>query len=393
MANSRKDHKGRKLREGESWLRNKGKIYDFAAVARQDAAGILITYAQKEEVNELNGDLTMASLFSDFPFEMNGSVVICDDDKVVSTNRQELTARSIEEAKSQYKNKFEVDENGIVHLRSETGNWFGRREKIKDYDAYIFFPESQVYITRNIICVIYVLLALLLFLLYRVNRSRTEKRSILQDQKRLRVINALGHAYASISLVNLKTEEIEILKSSGNMKPDQKGDMLFKAHQEELIRQVIAEPFQKAYWEFVDISTVAKRLEGQAAQRNIVFHIETESAVLSGVPHVLEEMIYNLCDNAIRYNKDNGSVTLKVEKHPDDITVTVADTGIGIPYGEQERVFERFYRVSRSRSKEIDGTGLGLSIVKHGALLHQATVKMESEVDKGTTIRLIFPNK
>lgn len=139
--------------------------------------------------------------------------------------------------------------------------------------------------------------------------------------------------------------------------------------------------------------TVAKRLEGQAAQKNIVFHIETESAVLSGVPHVLEEMIYNLCDNAIRYNKDNGSVTLKVEKHPDDITVTVADTGIGIPYGEQERVFERFYRVSRSRSKEIDGTGLGLSIVKHGALLHQATVKMESEVDKGTTIRLIFPNK
>ena len=242
-------------------LRNKGKIYDFAAVARQDAAGILITYAQKEEVNELNGDLTMASLFPDFPFEMNGSVVICDDDKVVSTNRQELTARSIEEAKSQYKNKFEADENGIVHLRSETGNWFGRREKIKDYDAYIFFPESQVYITRNIICVIYVLLALLLFLLHRMSRSRTEKRSILQDQKRLRVINALGHAYSSISLVNLKTEEIEILKSSENMKPDQKGDMLSKAHQEELIRQVIAEPFQEAYWKFVDISTVAKRLE------------------------------------------------------------------------------------------------------------------------------------
>ena len=242
-------------------LRNKGKIYDFAAVARQDAAGILITYAQKEEVNELNGDLTMASLFPDFPFEMNGSVVICDDDKVVSTNRQELTARSIEEAKSQYKNKFEADENGIVHLHSEEGKWSGRREKIKDYDAYIFFPESQVYITRNIICVIYVLLALLLFLLYRVSRSRTEKRSILQDQKRLRVINALGHAYSSISLVNLKTEEIEILKSSENMKPDQKGDVLSKAHQEELIRQVIAEPFQEAYWKFVDISTVAKRLE------------------------------------------------------------------------------------------------------------------------------------
>lgn len=242
-------------------LRNEGKLYDFAAVARQDAAGILIAYAQKEEVNELNGDLTMASLFSDFPFEMNGSVVICDDNKVVSTNKQELTSRSIEAAKSLYKNQFKADVNRIVRLHSKNGIWYGRQEKIKDYDAYIFFPKYQVYITRNTVCMIYVLLALLLFSLYRVSRSRTEKRSILQDQKRLRVIDALGHAYSSISLVNIKTEEIEIVKASKSMKPDQKGDMLSKAHQEELIRQVIAEPFQKAYREFISMSTVAKRLE------------------------------------------------------------------------------------------------------------------------------------
>ena len=242
-------------------LRNEGKLYDFAAVARQDAAGILITYAQKEEVNELNGDLTMASLFSDFPFEMNGSVVICDDNKVVSTNKQELTSRSIEAAKSLYKNQFKADVNRIVRLHSKNGIWYGRQEKIKDYDAYIFFPKYQVCITRNTVCMIYVLLALLLFSLYRVSRSRTEKRSILQDQKRLRVIDALGHAYSSISLVNIKTEEIEIVKASKSMKPDQKGDMLSKAHQEELIRQVIAEPFQKAYREFISMSTVAKRLE------------------------------------------------------------------------------------------------------------------------------------
>ena len=242
-------------------LRNEGKLYDFAAVARQDAAGILIAYAQKEEVNELNGDLTMASLFSDFPFEMNGSVVICDDNKVVSTNKQELTSRSIEAAKSLHKNQFKADVNRIVRLHSKNGIWYGRQEKIKDYDAYIFFPKYQVYITRNTVCMIYVLLALLLFSLYRVSRSRTEKRSILQDQKRLRVIDALGHAYSSISLVNIKTEEIEIVKASKSMKPDQKGDMLSKAHQEELIRQVIAEPLQKAYREFISMSTVAKRLE------------------------------------------------------------------------------------------------------------------------------------
>ena len=242
-------------------LRNEGKLYDFVAVARQDAAGILITYTQKEEVNELNGDLTMASLFSDFPFEMNGSVVICDDNKVVSTNKQELANQSVEDSKSLYGNEFKAGRHGIVRLHSKTGNWYGRQEKIKDYDAYIFFPERQVHITRNIICLIYVLLALLLFLLYRVSRSRTERRSILQEQKRLRVIDALGHAYDSISLVNIKTENTEIVKSSGSIKPDQKGDMLSNAYLEEVIQQVIPEPFQKAYWEFVDMSTVATRLE------------------------------------------------------------------------------------------------------------------------------------
>lgn len=243
-------------------LRNEGKLYDFAAVARQDETGILISYMQKEEVNELNGDLTMASLFSDFPFEMNGSIVICDEDKIVSTNKQDLAAHSIEDSKSLYEDEFKAGVKGIVRLHSKNGNWYGRQEKIKDYDAYIFFPEVQVYITRNIVCVIYVLLALLLFFsLYRVSRSRTEKRSILQDQKRLRVINALGHAYSSISLVNLKTEEIEVVKSSNYMNPDQKGDRISKAHQEELIQQVIAEPFQKAYREFADMSTVAKRLK------------------------------------------------------------------------------------------------------------------------------------
>ena len=107
----------------------------------------------------------------------------------------------------------------------------------------------------------YVLLALLLFALYWVSRNRTEKRSILQDQKRLRVINALGHAYSSISLVNIKTEKIEIVKSSRNMKPDQKGDILSKAHLEELIQQVITEPFQEKYREFINMSTVTQRLE------------------------------------------------------------------------------------------------------------------------------------
>ena len=121
-------------------LRNEGKLYDFAAVPRQDATGILIAYAQKEEVSEINGDLTMASLFSDFPFEMNGCVAICDNGKIVSTNTQRLSSHSVEALKNLCKNEFQADENGIVCLHSEEGTWYGRKEKIKDYDAFIFFP-------------------------------------------------------------------------------------------------------------------------------------------------------------------------------------------------------------------------------------------------------------
>lgn len=139
--------------------------------------------------------------------------------------------------------------------------------------------------------------------------------------------------------------------------------------------------------------TVIKRLETSATQHHVSLFLQAEEAVIHGVPHVLEEMVYNLCDNAIRYNKESGSVTVRIENREKEVWLTVQDTGIGIPAGEQERVFERFYRVSRSRSKTIEGSGLGLSIVKHGALLHQAEVEMESEVDQGTTIRLIFPKE
>ena len=133
-------------------LRNEGKLYDFAAVARQDAAGIVITTHLKEEVRESNGDLMMKLLFGGFSFEMNGSIVICDDDVKPVLNKQELLSSSVEESKSLYKMNLRQGD-GIVCLHSKAGNWYGRKEKIKDYDAYIFFPESQVYITRNIVCV------------------------------------------------------------------------------------------------------------------------------------------------------------------------------------------------------------------------------------------------
>ena len=105
-------------------------------------------------------------------------------------------------------------------------------------------------------------------------------------------------------------------------------------------------------------------------------------------------MLYNLCDNAIKYNTPGGRVDVNVSKLENgDVTLSVKDTGIGIAQKHQKRVFERFYRVDKSHSKEIGGTGLGLSIVKHGAQHHGAKVKLESEPGKGTKITLTFPAK
>ena len=115
-----------------------------------------------------------------------------------------------------------------------------------------------------------------------------------------------------------------------------------------------------------------------------------ESAVISGVPSIISEMIYNLCDNAIKYNREGGQVQINVQIKNSSPVLTVKDTGIGIPPEHTERVFERFYRVDKSHSKNNGGTGLGLSIVKHGALVHNARVKIDSKVNEGTAITVIF---
>ena len=112
---------------------------------------------------------------------------------------------------------------------------------------------------------------------------------------------------------------------------------------------------------------------------------------MRGFRQILDEMIYNLVDNAIKYNKERGSVLIQVNPQEDGILLSVRDTGIGIPDDARDRVFERFYRVDKSHSRQTGGTGLGLSIVKHGAMIHQASVRVDSTLGKGTDMQILFP--
>lgn len=134
----------------------------------------------------------------------------------------------------------------------------------------------------------------------------------------------------------------------------------------------------------------AERLKVDAAKKHVTVNVDGEKAEYIGVRQILTDIIYNLCENAIKYNRENGSVDVSVAENDNNIILKVKDTGIGIPQEHQERVFERFYRVDKSHSKEIGGTGLGLSIVKHGVLYHGGEISMESEPGKGTEITVTF---
>ena len=131
-------------------------------------------------------------------------------------------------------------------------------------------------------------------------------------------------------------------------------------------------------------------LESEAKQKDITIDLKLEKSVIVGIPQLLSGIVYNLVDNAIKYNHRNGKVYVEMTESSDEVMVSVKDTGIGIPKEDQGRIFERFYRVDKSHSKEVGGTGLGLSIVKHAAKVHDARIEVDSEAGRGTEFRIFF---
>lgn len=147
--------------------------------------------------------------------------------------------------------------------------------------------------------------------------------------------------------------------------------------------------------EEIDLLALTKEikedLDEKAKRRDLTIAVAGEPVVLRGVRRLISEIVYNLCDNALKYNKDYGTVTMVVRREENSAVLIVADTGIGIPEEHLNRIFERFYRVDKSHSRETGGTGLGLSIVKHAAQFHNAVIDVKSIEGKGTTFTVKFP--
>jgi two-component system phosphate regulon sensor histidine kinase PhoR len=150
-------------------------------------------------------------------------------------------------------------------------------------------------------------------------------------------------------------------------------------------------------WEDCNLLRIAENavdsLDAAASALNISVSVDGTDAPIKGIPQTLYSIVYNLCDNAIKYNHAGGSVSVEIRPQKNDTVLTVKDTGVGIPEECQDRVFERFYRVDRSHSTEVGGTGLGLSIVKHAVMIHGGRIKINSEIGKGTEFVVTLPNE
>ena len=234
--------------------------------------------------------------------------------------------------------------------------------------------------------------------LLRMDVTEREQRERLRQEFSANISHELKTPLTSIS-------GFAELMAQGTVPPDKVAEFSADIHREAqrlitLVNDIIKlskldENAVEPDREDVDLLELAEEVSDslrQVADRmDVSVRVSGTHKTIRGVWQLLNEMVFNLCDNAIKYNRPGGSVTICVDNDEGSPRLTVSDTGIGIPQEEQGRVFERFYRVDKSHSKRIGGTGLGLSIVKHGAKYHDAQLSLESEPGKGTRIALTFP--
>ncbi len=244
-------------------------------------------------------------------------------------------------------------------------------------------------------------------LLRRMNMQQTE---IKRNQEQLERTSQIHQEFTANASHELKTPLHAIsgyaeLLENGMVKPEDIRPFAGKIRNEaqrmtKLVSDILDltkldDDSGEMQWEEVDLSLVAKNaidsVEAEADDMGISIEFSGEPAVLQGIPQLLYSIVYNLCDNAIKYNRPGGAVKVFVSSSDDSAVLSVRDTGIGIPEEHKSRIFERFYRVDKSHSREIGGTGLGLSIVKHAALIHHADITVSSKEKEGTTFTVVFP--
>ena len=282
-----------------------------------------------------------------------------------------------------------VSRNVGLHRILERAKHGNQAETILELGGRIYQVNASSVLTETELCGVVLLL---------LDITEKEKAELLRREFTANVSHELKTPLHTIS------GYAELL-ANGMVKPEDVTDFSRRIYAEagrmiRLVEDIIKlshldEGADDMKWEETDLFQIANRvmkaLAPEAENAGIEMELCGETAILYGIPQLLGSIVYNLCDNAIKYNHKGGSIFISIQDEKEYVLFSVADTGIGIPAEHQERIFERFYRVDKSHSKEIGGTGLGLSIVKHAARLHEAVIELQSVVDSGTTVTVKFP--
>lgn len=240
-----------------------GELYDFAALARTDAPGLLVAYVKKS--SEDVGDLTVGYLLDHFPLEDGGIATICQDDRVLTSNSGEQLNATREECQQLYNGEYTRVSGGITELHSNLGVWYGTRRNVGRYEVFVFFPAGKVFLLRNIVCVCYLALTVLTYLMVLLLQTRADKDAMKETQKRMGIITALGTAYESIMLLDLEKNTVETLKA---IPGEEQYKRIRAMRREEMLQRtqaVVAEPYRADYLEFVDATTMTARLKGHTS--------------------------------------------------------------------------------------------------------------------------------
>jgi len=238
-----------------------GGHWDIAAAARRDAQGVILLCCHQPADADSAGDFSLETLFSSFTFDMNGVVAVSDGSAVVNSNLSDLQGLSLTESRMFYSGQKSFDEGKIIRLTGSQGVWYGCKRRVRSYDLYAFFPAAEVYKTRTLVTGCSLVLIIMGWLLVLMQRGRTERATLEQSQKRLRIINALGTAYSTIMLVQLKAKTVEIYRSmTGSHEND--ASPIQGGSQDAQIEKFAAPVYRKTLKEFADIDTMPERLKG-----------------------------------------------------------------------------------------------------------------------------------
>ena len=235
------------------------KEYDLAVVPRKDNSGLVIAYAEKN--SHTQGDMTLDAVFSDFPLSMNGVITVCKDNVVVSTNQTKILGKTTKDLQNYFHSSLEENEEGIIRIKPNGKIWYGHKDKMGEYVIYIFFPARQVFMTRSLAVGLYTAVAVFIYLIVLLIYSNVEKTALRQSQKRMRIINALGTAYSSITLLNLASGRAEIIKRADDGLNITDEDRWLKGDKSKLVEKMLAFGYQKEYLEFIDVNTIEQRIK------------------------------------------------------------------------------------------------------------------------------------